>query len=119
METPFALVLYQNMLFGEGLESILNNKNFSVNKFPFPNGTPSIGIPLNKSNLLIIEFDRPFAALEQFIDNNERIFNDGIRTIIIPNTIDKYIIHLIHKGKIDGVVLKCSDSEELIFAINM
>lgn len=117
MEASFALILYQNMLFGEGLESILNKNNVAATKFPFPYGDHSIGIPLNGSKFLLIEFNWPFMALEQFVENNKPIFNNGIRTIIIPNMVDNHVVRLIRKEKIDGVVLKSSDSEELIFAI--
>lgn len=36
---------------------------------------------------------------------------------MISNKVDQYIIRLIHRRRVDGLILKHSDAEELIFAV--
>lgn len=117
MESLLALILYQNMLFGEGLESILIKNDFSVTKLPFPRENTSIKTPVKKIRVLIIELDWPFPALDYFFDNNEMIQKDDLKIILIPNVFNKTVVQLIHREKIDGVILKSSDSNEFIFAV--
>lgn len=117
METSTALILYQNMLFGEGLESILVKNNYSVSKFPIPkNNSDSSFLPENP-DILLIEFNWPCQSVNNFINSNNTIHRNGTKTILIPNIVNRNILRLIRNEKIFGVVLKCSDVEEFIFAI--
>jgi len=117
MATSFALILYQNMLFGEGLESILVKHDFLVRKYPIPkNDKDQLSVNQNP-DILILEFNWPCQNLDQFIVNSKLIQKDRIKTILVTNIVNKYILRLIRNEKIHGIVLKCSDAEELIFAL--
>jgi len=117
METLTAVILYQNMLFGEGLASILNRNDYSVNKFPIPNTGNDLSISIKRPDILLIEFNWPCPNLDKFITNNEIIHQNGTKTILIPNLVNKCMLRLIQNERIQGVVLKCSDADELIFAL--
>ncbi|WP_162304540.1 response regulator transcription factor [Maribellus luteus] len=45
------------------------------------------------------------------------IHDSSIKTLLVTNMVNKYILRLIRHEKIQGIVLKCSDAEELIFAL--
>ncbi|RIJ47044.1 DNA-binding response regulator [Maribellus luteus] len=117
MATSFALILYQNMLFGEGLESILVRHDFSVRKYPISQSNKDLISTHPNPDILILEFNWPCQNLDQFIRNNEMIHDSSIKTLLVTNMVNKYILRLIRHEKIQGIVLKCSDAEELIFAL--
>lgn len=115
--TLLALIVYQNMLFGEGLESILVQHNFSVRKFPIPKNGDNISAFFQHPDFILLEFNWPCSNLEQFIDNTQVIHENGTKIVMITNLINRYILRLIRKEKISGVVLKCNTADELIFAL--
>jgi len=117
MGTSVALILYQNLLFGEGVESILVKNNFSVDKLPIPKNAKEFSSFTQHPDVLLIEFNYPYPTFEKFLANNELFHQNSTKTILITNIVNGYILKLIRKEKIRGVVLKCSDAEELLFAI--
>jgi len=117
MGAYFTLIIYQNQLCAEGLEAILEKNNYNVVKLA---ANDFNGLTLNnrdKIELLIIESSWPFPKLEIQIEEYNLFFGRSMNTILIPNFINKSIFRLVHKGKINGVVLKGSNTEELLFAM--
>ena len=57
MGTSTALILYQNLLFGEGVESILVKNNFSVDKLPIPKNAKEFSSFTQHPDVLLIEFN--------------------------------------------------------------
>lgn len=117
METLSTLILYQNQLFGEGVESILLRNNFKVIKYKISENGILRTNQIENSKVVLIEFNWPLRSLENFVEFEEKIFDKGIRIILISNVVNKFLSKLIHRNKIHGIVLKSSNSEELIFAI--
>lgn len=117
MEDLSTLILYQNQLFGEGIESILLRNNFSVIKSKISSNRILQTNQFKNTKVILIEFNWPLQSLENFVEFEEKIFDEGIKIILISNIINKFLIKLIHRNKVHGIVLKSSNSEELIFAI--
>ena len=117
MKSAVIFIIYQNQLFAEGLESILQ-KNHNVIKSSATDLKALTLIDPEKIELLIIESNWPLPRLENTIDEYLLFIGKSVKIILITNFINKIIFRYVYKGKIQGIVLKCSNVEELLFAIN-
>jgi len=118
MESSVIFIIYQNKLFAEGLECILQQNNHKVIKSAETDLKALTLTDTDKIELLIIESNWPLPRLENTIDEYLLFMEKSVKIILITNFINKIIFRYVYKGKIQGIVLKCSNVEELLFAIN-
>lgn len=117
MRPSFTLLIYQNQLFAEGLEYILQNNNYEVLKKSIFDIKESIsGFPEN-SEIMIIEASWPSPKLENIINNLVTFFDGNVKILLVTNLINKNIFHLVSENKIKGIVLKSSSGDEFLFGI--
>ena len=117
MESFVTAIIYQNLLFAEGLECILQLNNYKVIKKEI---TDLKELPLSQfvnAELIIVEANWPFPQLENIIDNLITILKDNSNILLISNIVNKNIFRIVSKSKINGIVLKCSSKDELLFGI--
>ena len=117
MEPKHAFILFQNQLFAEGLESILHSNNHNVFKRHIKDSNDLMLKHLMNVELLLIEVNWPYPSLETLIDGNRNVLGNGVKTILIPNLVNREIFAMVLNDKIDGIVLKSSNMDELFFAI--
>lgn len=113
----YTSLIYQNLLFAEGLESILQHNNHKVIKNELSEIKETTLSQLTNSELTIVEANWPFPQLEYIIDKIVMLVKDHSRIILISNLINKTIFGLVVNNKINGIVLKCSSKDELLFGI--
>ena len=113
----FTSLIYQNLLFAEGLESILQHNNHKVIKNELSDLKESTLNQITNSELTIVEANWPFPQLENIIERIIMLAKDHSRIILISNLINKTIFGLVVNNKINGIVLKCSSKDELLFGI--
>lgn len=113
----FTSLIYQNLLFAEGLESILQHNNHKVIKNELSDLKESTLNQITNSELTIVEANWPFPQLENIIERIIMLVKDHSRIILISNLINKTIFGLVVNNKINGIVLKCSSKDELLFGI--
>ncbi len=113
----YTSLIYQNLLFAEGLESILQHNNHKVIKNELSEIKETTLSQLTNSELTIVEANWPFPQLEYIIDKIVMLVKDHSRIILISNLINKTIFGLVVNNKINGIVLKSSSKDELLFGI--
>lgn len=117
MESALVRILYQNQLFADGLESVLNHNGFLVFKKSITE-LQELKSAINvKTDLFIVEADWPFPSLKNIFQ--ELILLSGVNSkiLLITNLINRNLCQVICNSKIHAVILKRNSTEELIFGI--
>lgn len=117
METSITAVIYQNLLFAEGLECILQLNNYKVIKKEISELKELTLSKLSNVELIILEANWPFPQLEIIVDKLTILLKDNSKIILISNIINRTIFRIVSRSKINGIVLKCSNKDELLFGI--
>lgn len=117
MEPTCISIICQNRLFADGLECILQQNNFKVIKKEITELKELTLSQLANAELMILEANWPFPQLENIIDKLITILKDKSNIILISNIINKTIFRIVSRSKINGIVLKCSSKDELLFGI--
>ena len=117
METSITAIIYQNLLFAEGLECLLQLNNYKVIKKEICEPKELTISQLANVELIIVEANWPFPQLENIIDKLIALLTDNSKIILISNIINKNIFRIVSRSKINGIVLKCSSKDELLFGI--
>jgi DNA-binding NarL/FixJ family response regulator len=117
MRPSFILLIYQNQLFAEGLECILQNNNYEVLKINMFDFKESNSDYFENTEIMIIEASWPSPKLENIINNVVTFFGGNAKILLVTNLINKNIFHLVSENRIKGIVLKSSSGDEFLFGI--
>ena len=117
MEPSFVFLIYQNQLFAEGLECILQHGKYKVLKKAITDFKDSTSGNSENPEILIIEGNWPSSHLENIIDKAILFFDGNAKILLVANCIDKNIFHLVSENKIQGIVLKVNSADEFLFGI--
>lgn len=117
MESSCTYILYQNQLFAEGLECVLKLKAFNVFKKALAEVAELTSIELKKADILIIEANWPFPRLENILEELTNLSDVDTKMLLITNLVNKSLYRLVCKRKINAIVLKRSNMDELLFGI--
>lgn len=110
-------LIYQNLLFAEGLESILLQNNFKVIKKEIFELKGMINNQLSNADLTIVEVSWPFSHLENTVDQIITLIKVNTKIILVSNIINKNIFHMVNDNKINGIVLKSDGKDEFLFGL--
>lgn len=111
-------VIFQNQLFADGLECILQTSSFRVFKSDISEVKEIKKEEFVNSDLWIIEINWPFQQLESVIDEVYLLAGVKPKIVLITNVIKKSVFKLVSEAKIQGIILKCSRKDELLFGIS-
>ena len=116
MEISVAII-YQNLLFAEGLECILQQNNYKVIKKEISEFKELTLNQISNAELTIVEVNWPFLHLGSIMDKIITLLNDNSKIFLISNIINKNIFRIVSKSKINGIVLKCCGKDEFLFGL--
>jgi len=117
MESSCISIIYQNQLFAEGLESLLQHNHYKVIKKEISELNLSVPGQLSGVELFLIEADWPFPNLGCLIEKIGLLSDSNPKIILISNLVNHCISHLACKSKICGIILMRSSKEELLFGM--
>lgn len=117
MESYITAIIYQNLLFAEGLECILHHNNYKVLKSEISEFEELTLSQLSNTELTIIEANWPFLKLESTINKLISLLKGKSKIVLISNIVNKDIFRIVSMSKINAIVLKCSSKDELLFGL--
>ena len=119
MGASLAILLYHNLLFAEGLESMLLKSDLAVLKseLKLNMDRKTVQARFNGYDLILVEANFPFPVFDQISLIHEQFGTKNTKIILVVNVVNQRLISFIKKGIVNGVILKSCDFEELLFAI--
>lgn len=117
MDYPLIFIAYQNQLFAESLERILQKNDYTVLRKSLPELNIFEHPFSHEISLLIIEANWPFPKLECILEKFKSSNGHEFKNILVSNLITKNIFRLATRHQIHGIILEQSSMDEFLFGV--